>query len=75
MSRRTSLGSIVSKAIKDNGATPDSVAQAADITVADLDRYLHDEAPFPVSALRRVGGFLHFEAPDVLKESYEHAHH
>lgn len=70
MSRRNSLGSIVTTAIAHNGATKESVAQAADITVADLDSYLSDEVPFPVSALRRVGGFLRFEAPDVMEESY-----
>jgi hypothetical protein len=70
VSRRTSLEAIVTKAIKNSGATKESVARAADITVAELDSYLSDEGSFPVSVLRRVGGFLHFEAPDVMEESY-----
>lgn len=67
MSRRTSLAAIVTKTIEDNGASIDSVAQAADLDVADLEQYLHGEVPFPVSALVKVGGFLHVEAHHFLE--------
>jgi ribosome-binding protein aMBF1 (putative translation factor) len=67
VSRRTSLAAIVKKAIEDNGASTESVAQAADLNVADLEQYLQGEVPFPVSVLVEVGGFLHVEAPHFLK--------
>lgn len=62
MSRRTRLAAIVTKAIEDSGATTESVAQAADLDVAELEQCLSGEKPFPVPALVEVGGFLHVEA-------------
>lgn len=67
MSRRTSLAAIVTQTIKDNGASIDSVAQAADLSVADLQQFLSGEKPFEVSALAAVGGFLHVEAHHFLE--------
>lgn len=62
MSRRTSLAAIVKTAIEDKGASLESVAQAADITVPELQDRLSGDVPFGVSELDGVGGFLHVEA-------------
>lgn len=67
MSRRTSLAATVTKTIEDSGATKESVAQAADLSVTDLELRLQGVIPFELSVLAEVGGFLHVEASRFLE--------
>lgn len=67
MSRRTSLAAIVKTAIETSGASYESVAQAADITVPELHERLEGVTPFGVSELEGVGGFLRCGASEFVK--------
>ncbi|MFF1633937.1 hypothetical protein [Leifsonia sp. NPDC058248] len=67
MSRRTELAAIVTKTIEDQGASLESVAQAADITVPQLEERLSGDVPFEVAELADVGGFLHVSAHHFLE--------
>ncbi|MGN7978249.1 hypothetical protein ACTJJ4_11810 [Microbacterium sp. 22195] len=58
--KRTEIGIArrVDLAIREAGSDVHSVAQAADITTAELEERLEGRAPFLLGELVRVGGFL-----------------
>lgn len=68
MSRREDLAETVKQTIADKGATTESVAQAADLSVPDLELRLTGVIPFELQELAAVGGFLHVEAHQFFLE-------
>lgn len=56
-------------AMSETGVDAASVAQAADITAADLEDRLTGRVDFQIDELVRVGGFLHVPATRFLEEA------
>lgn len=55
--------------MSETGVDAASVAQAADITAADLEDRLTGRVDFQIDELVRVGGFLHVPATRFLEEA------
>lgn len=59
----------VNLAISEAGSDANSVAQAADITISELNDRLSGRAEFQPDELVRVGGFLHVPMSRLIKEA------
>lgn len=59
----------VSLAIREAGSDVPSVAQAADITIPDLEDRLSGRVDFELGELVRVGGFLRIPVSRFIKEA------
>ena len=57
----------VRSAISATGNTPESVAEATDLTISTLNARLSGRTPFSFSELVTVGGFLHVEPADFME--------
>lgn len=69
MDRRAELGAVgprIAEAIRVAGESIHSVAQATGIPTTDLKQYLTSEAPFPLGALGKVGGFLSLPPQELI---------
>lgn len=65
----TDIARRVSLAISEAGSDVHSVAQAADITISDLNDRLSGRVEFMVDELVHVGGFLHVPVTRFIKEA------
>ena len=67
--RRTdnTVAANVAHAIAASGLTPESVAQATDLTISELHERLNGESPFMFRELVMVGGFLRFPTPQFFE--------
>ena len=61
------MGANVAAAISSTGESVATVAEATDLTIADLNQRLEGRSPFTVRDLVRVGGFLHFQPSRFLE--------
>lgn len=68
---RNSITELIARRVSDAVASFDVriVAQAADITVPDLNSRLAGETEFTVQELRGVGGFLRVPVSELLGEA------
>lgn len=65
---RSGVASAVSKAIKDAGETPFSVAAATGIPRTTLNRRLTGQSPFNVAELDAIAGYLSRKVTDFFDE-------
>lgn len=57
----------VRSAISSTGSTPESVAEATDLTIPQLNARLSGRTPFSFGELVTVGGLLHVQPADFME--------